>query len=205
MTMDFAASQRSSADYTVAAVWGISPSGDLILLDRRRNRVPDHDHFAMAEPLRVRWGIEQVFVESNYWSSTFVTDARDNGIAVAPLRADTDKLTRAIPAAGRIHSGRVWFPAVTSGCPCENCRDTGGAWLDEFCDELALFPAGTHDDQVDVLAYAARIQVADWTAPKSPPRPGITPAEHAIAMAAESAVGDGHEGHGDLDLFSIPY
>ncbi len=199
-TMDFAASKRDAADYTVASAWAITPSGDLILLDRRRARVEQHDHFSMLPPLMARWGFDLVYVEANYWSSTFVTDARDNGVGVAPLTADTDKRTRAVPAAGRVHAGRVWFPAETSGCECGNCPD--GVWLDEWIDELASFPTGSHDDQVDTLSYAARVSVANWAPAQPPPRPGLHPWERAIEEAHRSATGNGR---GDLDIMHLPY
>lgn len=199
ITMDFAASTKNSADYTVASCWCMTNEGDLVLLDRRRARVSDHEHFAMAEPLRVRWGADVVYVESNWWSKTFVKDANDGGVPVAPVLADTDKVTRAIPAAGRVHAGRVWFPAATSGCECGNCKD--GEWLDEWCDELAIFPQGTHDDQVDTLAYAARVAVNDWTPAPTPARPGLSLHERAISAALESATG----GQDDLDIMGLPF
>jgi predicted phage terminase large subunit-like protein len=199
-TMDFAASVKTSANYTVAAVWAVAPAGDLILLDRRRGRVPDHQHFALLTPLRQRWQFDQTYVEANFWSDTFVKDAMDAGIPVAKLTADTDKVTRAIPAAGRLHSGKVWFPAVTAGCECGNCPD--GVWLDEWCDELAIFYQGTHDDQVDVFSYAARVLTAEWTPAASPPRQGRSPHEAAVATAHSAATGNGH---GDLDIMGAQW
>ncbi len=189
ITMDFAASQKSSADWTVASAWAITGEGDLVLLDRVRSRVPDHEHFALALPLMVRHGIGQVYVESNWWSSTFVSDARDHGIPVALVRADTDKLTRAIPAAGRVHSGKVWFPAEAE-------------WLDAWCDELAIFPKGTNDDQVDTLSYAARVQVNEWTPAPTPPRGGLSPSEEAVAAAHRAATGDGEK---PFNAFDVPF
>lgn len=200
ITMDFAASQKSSADYTVASVWAITLEGDLLLIDRRRARVPDHQHFKLAQPLIADWSVQQVFVESNWWSSTFVTDARDAGVPVALVNADNDKVTRAIPAAGRVHSGRAWWPAETSGCECGSCKD--GKWLDEYCDELASFPQGTHDDQVDTLSYAARIQVNDWTRAPDVPRPGLHQSEQAIVAAITAATGGSGD---DFNAFDIPY
>jgi predicted phage terminase large subunit-like protein len=189
ITMDFAASTKNTADFTVASAWAVTPAGDLILLDRVRDRVPDHEHFALAAPLQARWGIDQVYVESNWWSKTFVSDARDNGVAVAEVLADTDKVTRAIPAAGRVHAGRVWFPAQA-------------AWLEEWVNELAIFPQGAHDDQVDTLSYAARVVVHEWTPAHEQPRPGLTPWDNAINTAAAAATGDGHE---PLDIMNVPY
>jgi predicted phage terminase large subunit-like protein len=190
ITMDLAASMKTSADWTVASCWALAPGGDLILLDRARDRVEEHDHFGLAEPLITRWGVTQVYVESGWWSKTLVKDAINAGIPVAPLVADADKLTRAIPAAGRVHAGKVWFPAQAP-------------WLDEWCDELAAFPSGTHDDQVDTLAYAARVISAEYVPPPPPPRPGVHPADRAIAEAYRSATGDGHGG--DIDLMNTEW
>jgi predicted phage terminase large subunit-like protein len=197
-TVDVAASTKTSADYTVCAVWGVSVAGDLILLDRRRARIADHDQFGLVEPLRARWRFDTCYVEQSWWSKTLTQDAQAAGMPVAPLTADTDKVTRAIPAAGRVHAGRVWFPAETSGCECGNC--TRGDWLDEWCDELAAFPTGTNDDQVDVLAYAARVISHEWTPQTNPPTSRPTDHERAVALAALSATGGAGDGHGDIDL-----
>lgn len=192
LTMDFAASTKNSADYTVASCWAITPGGDLILLDRVRDRVPDHEHFAMAQPLMERWGVSMVYVESNWWSKTFVSDARDKGTAVAPVMADTDKVTRAIPAAGRVHAGRVYFPAEAE-------------WLSVWENELAIFPQGSHDDQVDTLSYAARIQVNEWT-PAREELPGRNVWEgHAVETAVASGTGHIGNGTGDMDLMNVPF
>jgi predicted phage terminase large subunit-like protein len=200
MTVDVAASVKTSADFTCAAVWAMSVEGELILLDRRRARVPEHDHFKMVGPLRERWGADVVFVERGFFATTLVDDARAAGVPVAPLEADADKVTRAVPAAGRLHAGRVWFPAETSGCECGNCPD--GVWLDEWCDELAAFDKGAHDDQVDTFSYAARVATARWVAPKDPPRKARPAAETAVAVAHRSATGDGKR---DLDIMNVPY
>lgn len=197
-TVDVAASTKTSADFTVCSVWAMSVAGDLILLDRNRDRIPDHDHFAMVNKLQLKWGFDTCYIEKNWWSSTLVSDARDHGVSVAPIAADTDKVTRAIPAAGRIHAGRVYFPAVTSGCTCGHCPE--GVWLEEWCDELAIFPQGSHDDQVDTMSYAARIAVAEWTPAQETSRPGLSPYERAVQEAHEAAVGGG-----ELDIMNVPY
>jgi predicted phage terminase large subunit-like protein len=188
-TVDVAASVKTSADWTVIAVWAVDLSGNLILLDRTRAHVEMHDHFALLPPLAAKWRFNQAYVEKQFYSSTFVKDAQAAGYAIAEVIADTDKVTRAIPAAGRVHSGKVWFPAEAP-------------WLDEWCDELAIFPQGAHDDQVDVLAYAARIVVSEWTPAPAPARPGLSEYERTVAAAHSSATGNGH---GDLDIMNIPF
>ena len=148
-TVDLAASVKTSADWTVVSAWAISPAGDLILLDRARARVKEGDHWPLARPLMERWALDTVFVEQSFISATMVIDATAAGIPVQPVNADTDKVTRALPATTRVKAGRAWFPA-------------GVPWLDEWCDELAAFPGGANDDQVDTFSYAARVQAAHW-------------------------------------------
>jgi len=71
------------------------------------------------------------------------------------LKAETDKLTRALPASAWCSGGRVWLPA-------------GAWWTKVWVDEHAGFPNAAHDDQVDTLSYAVRVSVTRW-APSTPP------------------------------------
>jgi len=201
-TMDVAASTKTGADFTVVSVWAITVEGILVLLDRQRNRIADHDHFGMVEGLANTWGFDILYVEQSWWSTTVVQDGRDAGVPVVPLIADTDKVTRAEPAAGQCQAGKVWFPAETSGCPCGNCLD--GVWLDEWLDELAAFPRGTNDDQVDTFSYAARVRSHQWVSPQRrqpPAAPRPSAAEQAIAAAHRAATGNGSH---ELDLMNAP-
>jgi predicted phage terminase large subunit-like protein len=192
ITVDLAASKRTSADFTVAAAWAISPDGDLILLGRNRGRLEEAEHWDHVRPLQQRWRADTVFVEQGFIGTTLVIDATAAGIPVQPLKADTDKVTRAVPATNRLRAGRVWFPAHVD-------------WLDEWCDELASFPAAAHDDQVDTLSYAARVVSAHWlpseTAVEVDARRAGSRDDGPIGQAYEAATG----GSTGLDLMSIDY
>jgi predicted phage terminase large subunit-like protein len=178
-TVDVAASVKTTADYTVISIWAVSPEGHLILMDRARDHVTEHDHFHLADPLLQRWRPGTLYVEQTFFASTLIEDARNAGYPVAPVRADTDKVTRAIPAAGRVHSGKVWFPAEA-------------AWLDEWCDELAGFPTARNDDQVDTLSYAARIMSHEWTPAAPPVGQQRDAVQEALDRALGAATGNGH-------------
>jgi predicted phage terminase large subunit-like protein len=195
-TVDVAASTKTSADWTVVSVWAISRSGDLILLDRARGHVETADHFAMARPLRLRWKYDVLFVEHGFFGHTLVEDARAAGIPVAELTADKDKVTRAIPAAARLHAGKVWWPAYNVY-----------PWVEtEWEPELLAFDHGEHDDQVDTFAYAARVASAHWVPPPPAKRPRKaieSPDYRDIAKAFDAATGNGHNG-GPVDIMNMP-
>ena len=60
--------------------------------------------------------------------------ARQAGLTVRALKADKDKLSRAIPATVRMEAGQIFLP-------------DGAPWLGEYRARAAEFPAGTHDDR----------------------------------------------------------
>jgi len=155
-TLDLATSTKTSADYTVASVWAITLGGDLVLLDRKRERVPEIDHAAFLAPLRQRWlgPYDVTHIESRMFGTTLVYALGRAGVPVAELEADVDKLTRALPYAGLVRQHRVWLPRTAP-------------WLDEWLDEHADFPKVTHDDQVDTGSYAGRVAIAHWLPPET--------------------------------------
>lgn len=189
ITMDLAASKKTSADWTVAAVWAISLDGQLILLDRKRMRIGEQDHAAFLLPLCRLWACPDVYVERGFIGSTLIIDATMAGIRIQPLDADTDKVTRALPATQRLASHTVFFP---------DPEDVD--WADEWADELAGFPTWAHDDQVDTFSYAARIASAHWTPPPVDPRQ-YAPSRTDADRAYEAATGM----HAGVDLASADW
>jgi predicted phage terminase large subunit-like protein len=152
ITADLATSTKTSADFTVFSAWAIPGTGDLVLLDRFRDRVAEADHFEKARPLVERWQIPTVHVEASQHSTTLAYEAGRAGIPVAKLDADADKVTRALAAANRQQQGRIWLPR-------------NAEWLDEWLDEHADFPSASNDDQVDTTGYAARVAGAHYATP----------------------------------------
>lgn len=142
-TCDLAASTRTAADWTVVSVWAHTLDGDLVLLDRARARVTDTEHAQLALPLLERWQVDWIGVEDSGRSVNMVSGLATAGISVRPLKADADKVTRALASTAKVARQQVWLPA-------------DAPWLDEWVGEMLAFPNGKHDDQVDTLAYAAR-------------------------------------------------
>ncbi|PTQ12383.1 terminase [Sphingomonas oleivorans] len=77
-------------------------------------------------------------------ADTFLRALAGYTVLIEP--ATGDKATRATPAAVQAEAGNVRI--LASG---EADRD---AWIGPFLDEISLFPAGAHDDQVDAFADA---------------------------------------------------
>jgi len=155
LTVDLAASTKTSADYTAVGVWAVTTDGQLVLLDGLLDRVDPTRHFDLANGLREKWGAATIYVEQAWMTSTMSYDAGRAGVPLQPLDPDKDKYTRAIPASALTGRegvpGRLWFPP-----------ETHGEWVSLWLDQLVEFPNGAHDDAVDVTAYAARVMSTRW-------------------------------------------
>lgn len=143
-TMDPAYTRNTRSDYTVLATWAVTPTDPsaLILLDLRRVRVTHADHAPM---IREAWEAQSpawIGVEKQSATLSLFAEVQREGIVVRWLLPDKNKIARAETAVALVDAGRVFWP-----------KDA--PWLSDFEDELLTFPVGKHDDQVDVLSYAA--------------------------------------------------
>jgi predicted phage terminase large subunit-like protein len=141
-TVDLAFSLKKEADYTVVAAWAVTPRQELILLDLHRERLEGPEILRSIERMYRTHHAQYVGIEDVAAQALVLQAARQAGLTVRALKADKDKLSRAIPATVRMEAGQIYFP-------------DGAVWLGEMEHELLSFPRGTHDDMVDVLSYAA--------------------------------------------------
>lgn len=140
--MDLAASLKETADYTVLSSWLMTPRRDLILLEVDRRRLESPDQLAMMQKAKAKWGLAFIGVESTAYQLSLVQHAERAGLPVKPLRADKDKVARALTGSAYMESGKLYFPKWAP-------------WLPDFEAELYAFPGAKHDDQADTVAYAA--------------------------------------------------
>lgn len=144
-TCDVAGSKKSSADYFVLGTFALTPNGEILVLDIFRERLEGPDQ---PELIRRKFHEYKPFligVEAANMGLTLYQQTVRDGLPILKLRPDADKYTRALPAAARYEAGAVYHLA-------------GAHWLNELESELMSFPNGQHDDQVDVIAYAAYLQ-----------------------------------------------
>jgi predicted phage terminase large subunit-like protein len=147
--LDLAASQRTTADWTVLGAYVITKTNPRYLLVRDvvRARVSTEEHapFLIRESKRMRLGYTLI-EKQTYGTNLIGIMQRQNKVRVRPVSADKDKYTRVngtvVPA---LAMKQLFFPEIGSA-----------AWYPEFEKEVLRFPNATHDDQVDVLAYACQ-------------------------------------------------
>lgn len=142
-TVDVAGSERETADYTVIGTWAITPDSDLLLerIERQHFDELDVPGF-LSRSLETDPGLI-AYVERLGFGSGVIKRLRLYGYPIGKLEADRDKVTRALPAVALLEGHKLFFMQ-------------GAEWRGEYDKELATFPMGDHDDQVDVTSYAAR-------------------------------------------------
>lgn len=149
-TIDLAWSLEEKADYTVISSWAVTPKRNLILRDVIRGRFEGPDIIPRMRQAFERWG-GVVYVESTSRQMQIIVEAERQGLPIQPLKADKDKISRALPATARMERGHVWFPPAST------------PWWPDIEEEILAFPAGRHDDFVDTLSYAV-MQIANRSA-----------------------------------------
>ena len=147
---DTAFEKTQRADYSACTTWGVFYQADdngidqanIILLNAFRDRMefPVLKQCAIEEYRE--WDPDSVIIEKKASGAPLIYEMRSMGIPVqefTPTRGN-DKISRLNAVADLFASGRVWAPATR--------------WAEEVIDEVAEFPAGTHDDYVDTVSMA---------------------------------------------------
>lgn len=89
-----------------------------------------------------QWKPMQILVEDRASGQSLIQELRrSTRLPIIAVKEDADKLSRAQSVTPLVEAGRVFLPE-------------GAPWLQDFMDELAAFPKGTHDDCVDSLTQA---------------------------------------------------
>jgi predicted phage terminase large subunit-like protein len=142
---DLAVTAKKHSDYTVGLKLGLWTDERIVILDVYRVQKPMPDvqndivqNAAMdGTNVRLRLEAEKAgIIQLDY----LLRDPRMRGYAMDTQPPLGDKYTRATPAATRVNNERVFM--------------VRGNWNRVFLDELAVFPMGEHDDQVDALSGA---------------------------------------------------
>jgi len=151
MSLDAAAEKNNRADYTSLTTWGVFVNEEeddnyhIILLNAIKDRLEFPELKAMCLREYREWEPDSFIVEKKSSGVALYQEMRRTGLPVSeftPTRATGDKFARLNAVADIISSGMCWVPETR--------------WADELVEEIAAFPYGSHDDQVDssVMALA---------------------------------------------------
>lgn len=143
-TSDLAISTNETADFTVFLIFGKTLEGDILILDVIRERFEFTSHLAMLNAIFAKYRPILIGIENVQFQQALIQTAIKTGLPIKSLRADKDKVSRALAVASLIENGKVYFKR-------------NSAYLEDFEKELLIFPKGKHDDQVDALAYISQM------------------------------------------------
>jgi predicted phage terminase large subunit-like protein len=147
--VDPATDAKKSSDYTAIGVFGVTPAGDLLVLDMFRRQIDVGDIVnALASVCRQWQPLAFVGMECVAFQKLLVREAAKNPHVPTPLELRPQgkgKLARAVPAIVKGQRKEIHLPQAPAD------------WLDDYVTELAAFVGSgdLHDDMVDVTAYAA--------------------------------------------------
>ena len=144
VTSDFAVTESSQADFTVFGDWGLDHNGDWWLLNRYKEQTTADkwvsvlaSWFKAVQPFtffgeggQIRRAIEPLLEREMRDQGAFTT--------LHWFTRTTDKQATAQGFRGMCKQGKIHIPLTE--------------WGEDLIAELIKFPAGTHDDQVDMCA-----------------------------------------------------
>ena len=154
---DTAFKKSSINDYSVFLVAGLTPQGDIHILDIQRGRWDFPETKARLITLNSVWrgrGLRGTYIEDRASGQSLLQELRSaSGMAVLPYNhGNADKLTRVNLILPLIEGGRVYIPSTDSTGSVGS--SSAPHWLDDFLRETSQFPASANDDMVDALAIA---------------------------------------------------
>lgn len=147
--LDTASETNTRSDYTSITTWGVFQNDNereehqIILLDRVNERMQFPELKAKTIEQYKRWTPDAFIVEKKGSGTPLYQELRQMGLPVqeyAPHRGSGDKVARLNAVADIVRSGKVWIP------------DTW--WAKELVEQIAQFPNGQHDDDVDTTSMA---------------------------------------------------
>lgn len=142
--VDLATSTRTYADYTALAVVSMDAEARVTIRDLVRGRWEWPETRRIILQTVAAQGVTRLGIESVGFQLAAVQELLREpalvNVELAGITPERDKVSRALAWAHRAEQGRVALAP--------------GPWNTTFLQEIADFPSGTHDDQVDAVSGA---------------------------------------------------
>jgi predicted phage terminase large subunit-like protein len=143
---DFAFGGGLKNDFVVGQVWarGRKDPGNRYLLAQKRSQMDFVDSKAAVVELYHQYLASIVLIEAKANGPGIMAELRGKIPGIVPVDPGArDKVARAQGVAPMFEGGNVWLP-----------HPEQFPWVNEFLDELCMFPRSTYDDQVDAMTQA---------------------------------------------------
>jgi len=143
-------SAGEKADYSASVRVAIDKDGNMYIADmfRRQIEYPELRRF-MAERLKQERDTEHAIELAGHGPAIYqdlLKNGEAQGRAFRGIKINDPKMARALPWLALAEAGKVYL--------------IRGAWNEEFLNETASFPMGTHDDQIDAVSLAFELATA---------------------------------------------
>jgi predicted phage terminase large subunit-like protein len=141
MAADCTFKKTEDSDLVAIGVWG-RRGANAYLLDIRWSRMGFVDTISAINDLRNKWPqIRQILIEDKANGSAVIEVLRQRVPGIIAVEPEGGKESRVAAISHYFEAGNVWLPL----------NDT---WVSDYIEECAAFPRGTHDDALDMSAYA---------------------------------------------------
>jgi predicted phage terminase large subunit-like protein len=149
VVVDWATSEKKTADPSCFGLFGLLPDGRLLVLEVIAERWNLERVVPELAKCCGRWKPSLVCAESNVFQAALANECRRHAEIPEVRRLSHEgrsKLQRALPAVTLGENGRILLP------------EKSAAWVGPYCSELAAFAGADdgRDDRVDVTAYASQ-------------------------------------------------
>jgi predicted phage terminase large subunit-like protein len=155
ITVDTAQKTADHNDWSVLQCWARSFIGKAVKLDQVRGKWEAPEllvqarafwlkHLNDPRPLANAATMRGMYVEDKVSGTGLIQTLRREGLPVIAVQRNKDKISRGYDAAPFIETGNVLLPQ-------------DAPWLSGFLAEVAAFPSGAHDDQLDPMFDAINL------------------------------------------------
>ncbi len=140
-TIDTAMSTNKNNDFTAIATFICDREWNLYLIDLMLERLEVPDQWNVIKEFRNKYNLRFQAIENKSSGIGLIQQAKREGMPLKELKADTDKMTRALNISVMFENGKVFFNKNLDK-------------LLELEEQMLKFPNAAHDDAVDVCSYA---------------------------------------------------
>lgn len=145
LSWDMAFKALSDTDFVVGQGWG-RVGADCYLFDQVRDRLTFSQTVKAVRNLSAKWPQAWAKLVEDSANGPAVIDTLSREIpGLIAVKPEGGKVARLNAVSPMIEAGNVWLPDPSIA-----------PWVQEFVEELSIFPKGANDDQVDAMSQALR-------------------------------------------------